>query len=184
MDFTRLQNKIDTDRMQARTLAIVGLGGGANLARNVVRCGIGGIKLFDRDVVGAENLCRQEHLSDQVGLPKVLAVANELQRINPAVRIETFARDFCTLSDAEADEYLGDVDLLIVAVDNLPANAKGNEVCLRLGKPCLWIGLYLQGRAGEVAFWYPGLRSCYRDLFPTRYDAHARGQLLTDPNTL
>lgn len=39
MDFSRIASIIDIPRMQRSTVTVVGNGGGANLCRNLVRCG-------------------------------------------------------------------------------------------------------------------------------------------------
>ena len=180
LDTTRIRKLIDVVRMKERTVTIVGAGGGANLARNLVRCNLGRIKLVDFDRIEAVNICRQEHPADAVGLLKIESLAEELHRINPGVTIECFPHDFCTFGDQEIDESFGDTDLLIFAVDNLDANARGNEVALRLGTPALWSGLYAGGKGGEVAFWKPDL-PCYRCLCGKRYAARDRGEDVGQP---
>jgi hypothetical protein len=182
MDFSRIEHVIDVATMATRAAVVVGVGGGANLCRNLVRCGLGRSGIVDMDTVGAENICRQEHMADQLGLAKVDALAAELRRINPAARVESWRRNFCDFTDEEVDRHFGDADLFVFCVDNLAANARGNEAALRLSKPALWSGLYPQGRAGEVVFWRPGLASCYRCLCAARYEAHAGGRLQAAPS--
>jgi hypothetical protein len=164
-------------------VTIVGTGGGANLARNLARCGVGQLRLDDFDRVEAANICRQEHMHDQIGMLKVDALAAELKRINPAIDVRCIDRDFCTMGDAEIDERFGDCDLFVFAVDNLPANARGNATALRLRKPAIWSGVYPRGRAGEIVFWHPGLASCHRCLCANRYRKHADGLITTPPNS-
>jgi hypothetical protein len=66
--------------------------------------------------------------------------------------------------------------LFIFCVDNLPANARGNQVALQLGTPAVWSGLYPEGKAGEVVFWTSNHASCYRCLCSHRYAAWEKGQ--------
>lgn len=176
MDLSRIAPLLDVARLQRSCVTLVGNGGGAGLGRSLVRCGLGRMKLVDFDTVEAVNVCRQEHMPDHIGRLKVAALAEELRRINPAVRVECYARDLRSFSDSEVDHYLGDTDLFVFAVDNHPANARGNEIALRLRRPAVWSGVYPGGRAGEVAFWHTGLRSCYRCLTQARYRAHERGE--------
>lgn len=180
LDTTRIQPLLAVEALASRTVTIVGLGGGANLARNFARCGVGRLNLVDYDAVEPVNVCRQEHAGDQVGWPKVEALAWELRRINPHLTVRRFRRDFCEYTDAEIDRLFGDTDLFVFAVDNLAANARGNEVALRLGTPALWSGLYAGGRAGEVVWWKPGL-PCYRCLCGARYAARDRGEDVGQP---
>ncbi|HEX3151195.1 MAG TPA: ThiF family adenylyltransferase [Gemmataceae bacterium] len=160
--------------MATRTVTIIGNGGGANLTRNLARCNIKRLNLVDFDHVEAVNVCRQEHAADQVGWPKVEALARELRRINSGLQVRRFTRNFCEFSDREIDQHFGETDLFVFAVDNLAANARGNEVALRLGKPAIWSGLYAGGRAGEVVWWKRDL-PCFRCLCGKRYALRDRG---------
>src|SRR6266545_6076580 len=103
----RIEDVIDVPRMARSRACVVGTGGSAGLCRHLLRCGLGAIDLLDRDVVEDVNLCRQEHMADQAGLPKVSALAAELRRINPAAEIRTHHRDVTALPDAEADALFG-----------------------------------------------------------------------------
>lgn len=181
MNYSRIESLMDLERMQASCATIVGNGGGANLARNLVRCGLGHIRLVDFDTVEAVNICRQEHMHDMVGMRKVEALARELRRIDPELHVECFPHDLCAYTDAEIDRNFGDSDVFVFAVDNLPANARGNATALRLGIPAVWSGVYARGRAGEVVFWHPEIRSCHRCLCGSRYRAHAERRITTTP---
>ncbi len=180
LDTTRIDKLVGVERMASKIVTLVGLGGGANLARNLVRSNLGSINLIDFDRVEAVNICRQEHAADTIGKLKIEALADELRRINAAVNVRCFPRNFCTFTDPEIDALFGDTDLLIFAVDNLAANARGNEVALRLGTPALWSGLYAGGKAGEIVFWRPGL-PCYRCLCGKRYAARDLGEDVSQP---
>jgi len=97
-----------------------------------------------------------------------------LHRINPAVKVDYLLRDFCELSSQEIDRHLGQSDLLIFATDFFPAQARGNLEALRLKKPAVWIGLYREGRAGEIVYYVPGVTpACYRCVCSSRYHAFA-----------
>ena len=64
---------------------------------------------------------------------------------------EAYERNFCSFSDPEVGEQFGDVDLLIFCVDNLPANAHGNQAALLLGKPAVeWAISRRKGRRGRI----------------------------------
>jgi hypothetical protein len=45
-----------------------------------------------------------------------------------------------------------------------------------LNIPAVWIGLYAAGLGGEVIFWHPGIRACYRCLCARRYEAHQQAE--------
>lgn len=173
---TRIRSTMDVDRLRQSSVTTIGVGGSAGLLGNLARCGIGTFHLFDPDVVGAENIARQEHLPEQIGRPKVLAVANSIRQIDPSTRVLPVPRDFLAFSDDEIEALIGDTDLIIAAADVFPVAARVNELALRLNKPALWIGLYAEGVAGEIVFWHPGIDACLRCLCQKRYEAQARAR--------
>src|SRR5512142_1037453 len=100
-------------RLLAARVAIVGCGAtGSALANSLVRAGAGYVKIVDRDFVELNNLQRQMLFNeDDVarGLPKAIAAAEKLSRINSAVQVEP------VVADANPDNILdlaGDVDLV------------------------------------------------------------------------
>ena len=77
-------------KIQKVKIGIGGAGGlGSNCAFNLVRSGFRKFKIVDFDVVEASNLNRQFYFSDQLGMPKVKALEENLKRINPDIAIET-----------------------------------------------------------------------------------------------
>lgn len=177
IDYSRIRGVVDLERMRHSCVTVIGTGGSAGLCQSLARCGLGSIQLIDRDVVEASNVARQEHFLDWVGRPKVTALKHELNRINRHLAVTALHRDFCTIGDDEADRLFAATSLFVFGTDNHAAQARGNELALRLGKPAVWIGLYEGGRAGEVVFWKPGLVSCYRCLCAARYEAFAAGSV-------
>ena len=174
MDFSRIASAIDINRMQQATIAIIGAGGSAGLAANLVRSGARHFILFDPDVVTSSNVARQSHDTVLLGRPKVEALKEMLQRINPQVECETYADDPTTWPDDDIADSVGTAHLLINATDRFSVHAWGNTVALRFGIPALWVGLYPQGLAGEVVWWDQHIESCYRCLCAKRYSAHAQ----------
>jgi len=77
-------------RLQEKTVGIAGAGGlGSNCAVALVRVGVGTIVIADFDVVSESNLNRQYYFFDQVGKPKVTAIKENIQRINPDANVIT-----------------------------------------------------------------------------------------------
>ena len=77
-------------RLKAATVGIAGVGGlGSAVAVALARVGVGRLVIVDFDVVEPSNLNRQQYFIDQIGLPKVAALAANLQRINPYVTVES-----------------------------------------------------------------------------------------------
>ena len=82
--------KSKLQKLKGTCIGIAGCGGlGSNCAMALARAGVGRLVIVDFDVVSAENLDRQYYFLDQVGQKKVLALRDNLLRVNPDIVVET-----------------------------------------------------------------------------------------------
>lgn len=96
-------------------VGIAGVGGlGSNIAIALARVGIGRLIIVDFDLVEPSNLNRQQYFIDQIGLPKVEALKENLQRINPGVVIEAHQQ---RITADNLTELFKPVDVLVEAFD-------------------------------------------------------------------
>lgn len=71
-------------------VAIAGLGGlGSNIAVMLARTGVGHLLLIDFDFVEPSNLNRQSYYISHLGMPKTVALREQIEAINPNIKIET-----------------------------------------------------------------------------------------------
>lgn len=112
-----------------KTVAILGCGGlGSNCAAMLVRTGIMRLTLVDFDEVEEDNLNRQLFFTDQVGMPKVDALASTLARIDSGVELRLI-RD-CIDAENLAGMVEG-ADVIVEAVDGAETKALIVNVCSR-----------------------------------------------------
>ena len=79
---------VNLRKIQQATIGIAGAGGlGSNCAVNLVRSGFINFVIVDFDVIDYSNLNRQFYFYNQVGLPKVEALQQNLLAINPSLRL-------------------------------------------------------------------------------------------------
>ena len=87
-------------RLSISRVAVIGLGAlGSVLANHLVRAGVGYVRLVDRDFVELDNLQRQVlYDEDDVrnALPKAVAAARRLAKINSEVKLEPRVADVST----------------------------------------------------------------------------------------
>jgi len=96
-------------------VGIAGVGGlGSNIAIALARVGVGALILADFDLVEPSNLNRQQYFIDQIGLPKVLALQENLQRINPGVSVQAHQERVTAENIAK---LFGAVDVMVEAFD-------------------------------------------------------------------
>jgi sulfur carrier protein ThiS adenylyltransferase len=78
------------DAFSRCTVGIAGLGGlGSRLAWSLARLFPAKLIIADFDTVELSNMNRQEYFLEQIGMPKVAATRDNIEKINPYVSIET-----------------------------------------------------------------------------------------------
>jgi sulfur carrier protein ThiS adenylyltransferase len=104
------------EKLSRFTVGIAGAGGlGSNCAASLVRSGIGRLVIADFDVVNESNLNRQFYFTNQIGLYKVDALAENLNRINPQIQLITYN---IRLLPQSIIEVYADCDVIVEAFDD------------------------------------------------------------------
>jgi adenylyltransferase/sulfurtransferase len=162
---------------------LVGCGAlGSVLADQLVRAGVGSLRLIDRDLVELTNLQRQvlfDEADARDGLPKAVAAARRLSRINSDVQVEPLATDFHagnaeSLSGLDGKPGSRGPDLLLDGTDNVETRYLLNDLSVKHGIP--WVYAACVGTEGRVMTIRPGITACLRCVFP---EPPAAGELPT-----
>jgi molybdopterin/thiamine biosynthesis adenylyltransferase len=146
---------------QARVF-IAGAGGlGSPAAIYLAAAGIGTLRIADHDTVELSNLNRQVlHWEKDIGGEKVASAAAKLKRLNPGIRVETIGD---TITADNVSELVGDADLIVDAMDNLPARYLLNLTAIQKNIPFFHGAVYgFEGRAMTVI---PGRSACLYCLY-------------------
>lgn len=110
MKFSEIRNRLSRFRV-----GIAGAGGlGSNCAVALARSGIGTLVIADFDFVEENNLNRQYYFIDQVGLMKVVALKENLSRINPNVSVVTHQKK---LDRSNISQIFSGCDVVVEAFD-------------------------------------------------------------------
>jgi len=153
------------ERLSESRVLICGCGAlGSVLAGTLARAGVGNLKLVDRDFLELNNLQRQVLFDEQdvtEGLPKAVAAANKLRRINSQIHVEPVVADVDYRNVVKLSET---VDLLLDGTDNFETRMLLNDVSARLGKPWIYGGCV--GAEGQTMTVIPGQTACLRCLMP------------------
>lgn len=108
-------------KLKESSVGIAGLGGlGSNAAVSLARAGIGRLVLVDFDKVEESNLTRQYYFIDQIGKNKVDALKENIEKINPEVKIEIINQK---LLKGSMEEPFKDVDVVIDSLDSAETKA-------------------------------------------------------------
>jgi adenylyltransferase/sulfurtransferase len=123
-------------------VSIIGVGAtGSVLANHLARAGIGFLRLIDRDFIELNNLQRQLlYDEDDITalLPKAVAAARKLRRINSSIAIEEIVAE---VTPANITGFVSDVDLVMDGTDNFATRYLINDACVKLGKPWVYCGV-------------------------------------------
>ncbi len=97
-------------------VGIAGAGGlGSNCAISLARTGVGTIVIADFDIVEASNLTRQYYFSDQVGLMKVVALRQNISRINNKITVIAHQKK---LDRTNIESVFSGCDVVVEAFDS------------------------------------------------------------------
>jgi molybdopterin/thiamine biosynthesis adenylyltransferase len=152
-------------RLGDTSVAIIGCGAlGTVLANNLCRAGIGRLVIADRDYIELNNLQRQILFDEDDiirRLPKAIAAAEKLHRVNSTTKIEALVEDI----NADGIESLvQSVDLVLDATDNFETRYLLNDVCVKYARPWIYSGVIAS--YGVTMNIVPGDTPCLRCIFP------------------
>jgi adenylyltransferase/sulfurtransferase len=146
-------------------VAVVGCGAlGSFIAGALARAGVGRLRLIDRDYVELSNLQRQwlfDEADAAEGLPKAIAAARALARINSGVLVEPLVTD---ATASNIDELAGAVDLILDGTDNFETRYLINDFAVSRGIP--WIYGAAVGSYGLAMAVIPGVTACLKCVYP------------------
>ncbi|WOO42523.1 tRNA threonylcarbamoyladenosine dehydratase [Rubellicoccus peritrichatus] len=115
----RLYSTDGLDRLRAAHVCVIGIGGvGVWTAEALARSGVGALTLVDLDDICVTNTNRQLHALDGTfGKLKVEAMAERIQAINPACKVDARAEFF---TEKNAHDFLAqDFDCIVDAIDSV-----------------------------------------------------------------
>ncbi|MCS7043092.1 MAG: ThiF family adenylyltransferase [Bryobacteraceae bacterium] len=152
-------------RLRESAAAVVGCGAlGSFHAGALARAGIGRLVLIDRDYVDWSNLQRQwlyEEADARDALPKAIAAARAIGRINSDVAVEAHVAD---LAPDNIEELLGGVHVVLDGTDNFDTRFLVNDYCVERAIPWVYGGAV--GSYGLSMPVLPGRGPCLQCVFP------------------
>lgn len=152
-------------KISAAKVAIVGCGAlGTVQAEAMARAGVGRLRIIDRDFVEVSNLQRQflfEESDAAEGVPKAIAAARRLARVNSQVELDPIVAD---LTPANVEDLFEHIDLILDGTDNFETRFLINDAAVSSGVP--WIYGAAVGSYGIKMAIVPGRTACFRCVYP------------------
>jgi adenylyltransferase/sulfurtransferase len=140
---------------------IIGCGAlGAVQAETLARAGVGRLVTVDRDFVEESNLQRQlmfEESDASSRLPKAVAAARRIARINSSVEVEPIIAD---VNYENIEEIIEGASIVLDGTDNFETRYLINDACVKTGTP--WIYGAAVGSYGLTMTVVPNETPCLR----------------------
>ncbi len=141
------------------TVLLIGCGAlGSVIADALVRAGIGKLRLVDRDFLEISNLQRQTLFDESdvaSGLPKSIAAARRLAKINSGVEVEPLVMD---VDSGNISSLLEGVDLILDGSDNFEIRFLINDASVKWNIPWIYGGCL--GADGQAMVILPNETAC------------------------
>jgi adenylyltransferase/sulfurtransferase len=150
------------EKLKKAKVFLAGAGGlGSPAAYYLTAAGIGTLVIADHDVVDLSNLNRQIlHWEENLGKLKVDSAAGKLRKFNSGVKIETISD---TIAESNVSKLVGDADIIVDAMDNLPTRYLLNKTALQKGIP--FVHGAVSGFEGRAMTVLPGKTACLNCLY-------------------
>ena len=153
------------ERLLASSVAVVGCGAlGTVIASGLVRAGVGKVRIMDRDYIELNNLQRQILFDEEdiaKGLPKAIAAAEKLKRVNSQVKVEPVVAD---VNPDNVERLISDVHLVLDGTDNFETRLLINDACVKHAIP--WIYGAVISTYGMTMSIIPHQTPCFRCFLP------------------
>lgn len=148
---------------------VIGCGAlGSHIAMLLARAGVGKITIIDRDFIEIHNLQRQVLFNEEdikAGLPKAVAAARHLRKINSTIEIEEIVAD---VNFSNIEKLCSEANVILDGLDNAETRFLINDVSLKLGIPWVYGGAI--ATTGMTMTIIPGQTPCLRCINPNAPD--------------
>lgn len=148
-------------RIAQATVVLIGCGAlGAVQAETLARAGVGRLVLVDRDFVEESNLQRQIMFEENDALsrlPKSVASASRIARVNSLVQVEALVTD---VNFENIEEIIAGASLVMDGTDNFETRFLINDACVKSGTP--WVYGAAVGSYGLTMTIVPKSSPCLR----------------------
>ena len=153
--------KSGQEKLLRSKAVVIGCGAlGTVIANNLVRAGVGYVRVVDRDYVELDNLQRQILFDEddvEKGRPKALAAADKLRKINSSVTVDAEVKD---VNRKNIEELIKGMDVVLDGTDNFETRFLINDACFKHETP--WIYGAVLSSYGMTMSFIPGVTPCFR----------------------
>ena len=144
-----------------KTVSIVGLGGAADVALDLLKSGVTKFRLFDFDTLEAGNLVRHACGNRYVGTNKAEAAKLLLEEYCGRTLPQTLAIPFDVFDPASGfEDAVRESDVVVNGTDTDASRAYASDLAVEFGTPAVFVSMFENGCGGEIFVSRPG-GCCY-----------------------
>ncbi|HOW28577.1 MAG TPA: HesA/MoeB/ThiF family protein [Elusimicrobiota bacterium] len=146
-------------KLRRSVVFIAGAGGlGSPVSFNLAVAGVGTLRLCDFDKPDLSNLNRQFlHDDSRLDMNKAESARLTLGKLNPHITLEAIS---AKIVDSNVDELVGDADIIVDCMDNIPTRFLLNACAVRKRIPFVHGSVW--GMEGRVSFFHPPKSPCFQ----------------------
>lgn len=158
--YTRSKGLLEVGALEKKRVLIVGLGsGGASIAVELAKAGVGKFSLIDFDRIELHNISRHIAGVNELGRLKTNVVKDAILAKNPYASVDTFVFDMNNELTVTEEEIIKS-DLIIAATDSLSSRYNLNALIIKHKKVGLFGRAITRAEGGDVLRVRPG-GPCY-----------------------
>ena len=158
---TRRSGILETTILADKSVLCVGVGtGGAHVALELAKCGVGSFALVDRDRLSVGNVARHPGGISQVGRFKVNVIRDLILDKNPDAIVTTHSLDLNFTNQEELKELIAKSDLVVCGTDNRQSKLLVNQLCIAANVPAIYGGAFRRAFGGQVLRVRPKISPC------------------------
>lgn len=120
------------ERLLAARVVVIGCGAnGTVIANTLARAGVGSLVIVDRDFVELNNLQRQILFEEEDvtrGIPKAVAAAEKLRRINSSIAVDGIVAD---VNAENIEDLIRGANVVLDGTDNFETRFLINDACVK-----------------------------------------------------
>jgi len=152
---------LETTVLKDRAVLCIGLGtGGAHVAVELAKSGVGHFILVDRDRLSVGNVVRHPGGISQVGRAKVNVTRDLILEKNPNAQVDVHAVDVSFGNREKIAGLVQAADLVVCGTDNRQSKLLINELCVSANKPAVYGGAFRRAYGGQILRVHPKESPC------------------------
>jgi len=154
---------LETTILKDKVVLCVGLGtGGAHVAIELAKCGVGRFLLVDRDRLSVGNVVRHPGGISQVGRFKVHVVRDLILEKNPKAHVEIYSVDVGFANRDLIGELVRTADIVICGTDNRQSKLLINDLCITANTTAIYGGAFRRAYGGQILRVRPKRSPCHQ----------------------